>query len=71
MALVVVSDELDQRALFNLRIPSQPLPVRLCSSRLIEMAGASGLLAGSAFFVALEIVFWFGVQFFGGKGGKG
>ena len=35
------------------------------------MAGASGLLAGSAFFIALEIVFWFGVQFFGSKGGKG
>ncbi len=35
------------------------------------MAGASGLLAGSALFIALEIVFWFGIQFFGGKGGKG
>ena len=38
---------------------------------LIEMAGASGLLAGSAFFIGLEIVFWFGIQFFGGRGGKG
>ncbi|KAL3150004.1 hypothetical protein ABBQ38_013359 [Trebouxia sp. C0009 RCD-2024] len=35
------------------------------------MAGASGLLAGSAFFIALEIIFWFGVQFFGPKSGKG
>ncbi|KAL0037291.1 hypothetical protein WJX79_011090 [Trebouxia sp. C0005] len=34
------------------------------------MAGASGLLAGSAFFIALEILFWFGIQFFC-KGGKG
>jgi len=34
------------------------------------MAGGSGLVAGTAFFIALEIVFWFGVQFFS-KGSKG
>lgn len=28
-------------------------------------------MAGSAFFIGLEIVFWFGIQFFGGRGGKG
>ncbi len=37
---------------------------------VIDMAGASGLVAGSAFFIALEILFWFGIQFFC-KGGKG
>ena len=34
------------------------------------MAGAGGFWAGTAFFVALEIVFWLFVQFTGGKGDK-
>lgn len=35
-----------------------------------HMAGAGGFWAGTAFFVALEIVFWLFVQFTGGKGDK-
>lgn len=54
-------------ALFEPRLWKSSLSFYL----LIEMAGASGLVAGSAFFIGLELVFWFGIQFFGGKSSKG